>query len=46
MNQFCPRCGALFAQDVSLEFSVTHSLCVECGLALEDPAGLPGAVGE
>jgi len=37
MNQFCPRCGALFAQDVNMEFSSTKALCVECGLSLEDP---------
>jgi hypothetical protein len=37
MNQFCPRCGALFAPDVNLEFSTTQVLCVECGLSLEDP---------
>ena len=37
MNQFCPRCGALFAPDVNMEFSTTAVLCVECGLALEEP---------
>ena len=37
MNQFCPRCGAYFAPDVNMEFSTTQVLCVECGLALEDP---------
>ena len=37
MNQFCPRCGAMFAPDVNMEFSTTAVLCVECGLALEDP---------
>jgi len=37
VNQFCPRCGALFAPDVNMEFSTTQLLCVECGLALEDP---------
>ncbi len=37
MNQFCPRCGALFAPDVNMEFSTTQVLCVECGLSLEDP---------
>ena len=37
MNQFCPRCGALFAPDVNMEFSTTQVLCVECGLALEEP---------
>jgi hypothetical protein len=37
MNQFCPRCGALFAHDVNMEFSTTQVLCVECGLSLEDP---------
>ena len=37
MNQFCPRCGALFAPDVNMEFSTTQVLCIECGLALEDP---------
>jgi hypothetical protein len=37
MNQFCPRCGALFAPDVNMEFSTTQALCVECGLSLEDP---------
>ena len=37
MNQFCPRCGALFAPDVNMEFSTTQLLCVECGLALEEP---------
>jgi len=37
MNQFCPRCGALFAPDVNMEFSTTQLLCVECGLSLEDP---------
>src|ERR1051325_5873550 len=36
MNQFCPRCGALFAPDVNMEFSTTQVLCVECGLSLED----------
>ena len=37
MNQFCPRCGALFAPDVNMEFSTTQVLCIECGLALEEP---------
>src|SRR5205085_9014007 len=37
VNQFCPRCGALFAPDVNMEFSTTQVLCVECGLALEEP---------
>ncbi len=37
MNEFCPRCGALFAPDVNVEFSSTQGLCVECGLSLEDP---------
>jgi hypothetical protein len=37
VNQFCPRCGALFAPDVNMEFSTTQVLCVECGLSLEDP---------
>jgi hypothetical protein len=37
VNQFCPRCGALFAPDVNMEFSTTQVLCVECGLTLEDP---------
>ena len=37
MNQFCARCGAQFAPDVSMEFSSTKTLCVECGLSLEDP---------
>ena len=37
MNQFCPRCGALFAPDVNLEFSRTKLLCIECGLALDEP---------
>lgn len=37
MNQFCARCGAVFAPDVNLEFSTTQVLCVECGLSLEDP---------
>jgi hypothetical protein len=37
VNQFCPRCGALFAPDVNMEFSTTQLLCVECGLALVDP---------
>ena len=37
MNQFCPRCGAVFAPDVNMEFSTTQVLCVECGLSLEDP---------
>ena len=37
MNQFCPRCGAEFAPDVNVEFSSTQTLCVECGLSLEDP---------
>jgi hypothetical protein len=40
MNQFCPRCGALFAPDVNMEFSTTQALCVECGLSLEDPPEL------
>ena len=30
MNQFCPRCGALFAPDVNMQFSTTQVLCVEC----------------
>jgi hypothetical protein len=37
LNQFCPRCGAVFAPDVNMEFSTTQVLCVECGLSLEDP---------
>jgi hypothetical protein len=37
MNQFCPRCGGFFAPDVNMEFSTTQLLCVECGLALEEP---------
>jgi hypothetical protein len=37
VNQFCPRCGALFAPDVNMEFSTTAVLCIECGLALEEP---------
>ena len=37
MNQFCPRCGAIFAPEVNMEFSTTKVLCVECGLSLEDP---------
>jgi len=37
VNQFCPRCGALFAPDVNMEFAVTQALCIECGLALEEP---------
>jgi Zn ribbon nucleic-acid-binding protein len=37
VNQFCPRCGALFAPDVNMEFSTTAVLCVECGLALREP---------
>jgi hypothetical protein len=37
VNQFCPRCGALFAPDVNLEFSRTKLLCIECGLALDEP---------
>jgi hypothetical protein len=37
VNQFCPRCGGFFAPDVNMEFSTTQVLCVECGLALEDP---------
>ena len=37
MNQFCARCGALFAADVNMEFSTTQVLCIECGLSLEDP---------
>jgi len=37
VNQVCPRCGALFAPDVNMEFSTTQVLCVECGLALVDP---------
>jgi len=37
VNQFCPRCGALFAPDVNMEFSATAVLCIECGLALEEP---------
>ncbi|MGH9012272.1 MAG: hypothetical protein ACRDYF_20875 [Acidimicrobiia bacterium] len=37
MNQFCPRCGALFAPDVNIEFSTTQVLCVQCGLSLEGP---------
>jgi hypothetical protein len=37
VNQFCSRCGALFAADVNMEFSTTQLLCVECGLSLDDP---------
>ena len=37
MNQFCPRCGALFAPDVNREFAATQVLCAECGLSLEGP---------
>ena len=37
MNQFCSRCGALFAAEVNMEFSTTALLCVECGLSLENP---------
>lgn len=37
MNEYCPRCGALFAPDVTLEFASTQVLCVECGLSMEDP---------
>jgi hypothetical protein len=37
VNQFCPRCGALFAPDVNLEFASTAVLCIECGLALVEP---------
>ena len=37
MNQFCPRCGAVFAPDVNMEFATTQLLCVECGLSMEDP---------
>jgi hypothetical protein len=37
LNQFCPRCGALFAPDVNMEFASTQLLCIECGLALQDP---------
>ena len=37
MNQFCSRCGALFAAEVNMEFSTTALLCIECGLSLEDP---------
>lgn len=37
MNQFCPRCGAVFAPDVNMEFATTQVLCVECGLSMEDP---------
>lgn len=40
MNQFCPRCGAVFAPDVNMEFSTTQVLCVECGLSLEDPPAM------
>jgi hypothetical protein len=40
VNQFCSRCGALFAADVNMEFSTTQLLCVECGLSLEDPPEL------
>lgn len=40
MNRFCPRCGALFAPDVNMEFSTTQVLCVECGLSLEAPPEL------
>jgi hypothetical protein len=40
VNQFCSRCGALFAADVNLEFSTTQLLCVECGLSLEDPPAI------
>ena len=37
MNQFCPRCGAFFAPDVNMEFATTQVLCVQCGLALQEP---------
>jgi hypothetical protein len=37
LNQFCPRCGAVFAPDVNMEFATTQVLCVECGLSMEDP---------
>ncbi len=37
MNQFCPRCGAVFAPDVNIEFASTQVLCVDCGLSMEDP---------
>ena len=37
MNELCPRCGALFAPDVNLEFSSTQVLCMECGLSMDDP---------
>ena len=37
MNQFCPRCGAVFAPDVNMEFATTQVLCVDCGLSMEDP---------
>jgi hypothetical protein len=45
LNQFCPRCGALFAPDVNLAFT-TQALCVDCGLTLEDPPEIlaPSAV--
>ena len=37
MNEFCPRCGAVFAPDPNLEFATTQVLCVDCGLSMEDP---------
>jgi len=37
VNEFCPRCGALFAPDVNMEFSSTQVLCMHCGLSMEDP---------
>lgn len=40
MNQLCPRCGALFEPDVSMEFARTRVPCTDCGLALEDPPGM------
>ena len=40
MKQFCPRCGALFEPDVSMEFARTRVPCTDCGLALEDPPAM------
>jgi hypothetical protein len=40
LNEFCPRCGAVFAPDPNLEFASTQVLCVDCGLSLEDPPPL------
>ena len=40
MNQLCPRCGALFEPDVSMEFARTRVPCKDCGLALEDPPAM------